>query len=129
MFNNIGKKIKVLATILFFVEAAAAVITGISLMAADEFLIPTGFLVMMVGPVVVWILSWFMYGFGEIIDKLSAIEKNTRGEQPTAAQAPAPAPAQAPIPAPTDEDRIQRLERLRAQGLISEAEYQQALSK
>ncbi|MBE6956123.1 MAG: hypothetical protein E7450_01550 [Ruminococcaceae bacterium] len=126
MFRNIGKKIKVLALIIFIIETAAAVITGISMMAVDEFLIPSGFLVLVAGPVVAWISSWFMYGFGEIIDKLTAIEKNTRGEQsaPIQPQAPVQQPIQQQVPS----ERIQRIENLHAQGLISEDEYQQAIS-
>jgi len=126
MFRNIGKKIKVLALIIFIIETAAAVITGISMMAVDEFLIPSGFLVLVAGPVVAWISSWFMYGFGEIIDKLTAKEKNTRGEQsaPIQPQAPVQQPIQQQVPS----ERIQRIENLHAQGLISEDEYQQAIS-
>lgn len=126
MFRNIGKKIKVLALIIFIIETAAAVIAGISMMAVDEFLIPSGFLVLVAGPVVAWISSWFMYGFGEIIDKLTAIEKNTRGEQsaPIQPQAPVQQPIQQQVPS----ERIQRIENLHAQGLISEDEYQQAIS-
>ena len=44
MYDNIGGKIKGLAKAVFIVEAIAAVITGIALMAIDEDLILFGIL-------------------------------------------------------------------------------------
>ena len=80
MYDNIGGKIKGLAKATFIVEAIAAVITGIVLMCIDEDLILYGILSLIVGPVLAWISSWLLYGFGELIDKVSDIERNTRGE-------------------------------------------------
>ncbi len=118
MYDNIGGKIKGLAKAFFIVEAIAAVITGIALMATDEDLIGIGLLVMVVGPLVAWVSSWLLYGFGEIIDKLCDIERNTRGgERKSEAQAK------------VDSERISKIEKLRSQGLITEEEYQQAISK
>ena len=77
MYNNIGKKIKALAKAAFVVEAIAAVIAGIILLIeTEEWLY---LLIVVLGPVVAWISSWLLYGFGEIIDKLCDIERNTRG--------------------------------------------------
>lgn len=118
MYDNIGGKIKGLAKATFIVEAIAAVITGIALMVSDEDLIPVGLLVMLVGPIVAWVSSWLLYGFGELIDKASDIERNTRGgERKTEAQAK------------VDSERISKIEKLRSQGLITEEEYQKAISK
>ena len=118
MYNNIGGKIKGLAKASFIVAAIAAVITGIALMATDEDLILYGLLVMVVGPIVAWVSSWLLYGFGELIDKASDIERNTRGgERKSEAQSK------------VDSERINKIEKLRSQGLITEEEYQQAISK
>ena len=81
MYDNIGGKIKGLAKIVFIVEAIAAAITGIALMASDEDRILIGLLVMVVGPLVAWVSSWLLYGFGELIDKTCDIERNTRGDE------------------------------------------------
>ena len=78
MYDNIGGKLKGLAKVLFIVPAIAAVLAGIVLMSTDEHLILYGLLVMVVGPIVAWISSWFLYGFGELIDKACDIERNTR---------------------------------------------------
>ena len=77
MYDNIGGKIKGLAKATFIVEAIASVITGIALMAADKDFIFIGLPAMVLGPIVAWVSSWLLYGFGEIIDKLCSIERNT----------------------------------------------------
>ena len=118
MYDNIGSKIKGLAKGTFIVEAIAAFISGIALMAAEDDLIGAGVLIMLLGPVVAWVSSWVLYGFGELIDKTCDIERNTRGgERKSVAQTK------------VDTERVNKLERLRKEGLITEEEYQQAISK
>lgn len=75
MFNyeNIGNKIKGLAQMAFVVEAIAAVITGIALMASDEDLILYGLLVLIAGPIIAWVSSWLLYGFGQLIENSDII--------------------------------------------------------
>ena len=80
MYDNIGGKIKGLATAIFIIEAIVGIIYGIALMATDEDLILIGLLVLVGGPIVAWVSSWLIYGFGELIDKTCDIERNTRGE-------------------------------------------------
>ena len=87
MYDNIGGKIKGLAKAVFIVEAIAAVIAGIALVAIDEDLILFGVLTLILGPAVAWVSSWLLYGFGELIDRVCEIAKNTRTSPntPTAA--------------------------------------------
>ena len=81
MFNyhDIGKKIKGLAKITFIVESIASVIIGICTLIEMDFDSLAPIAIIICGPFVAWVGSWLLYGFGEIIDKLSEIEKNTRG--------------------------------------------------
>lgn len=118
-YENIGSKIKSLAKTSFVVEAIAAVITGIALLLAeiDEGDFPFGLLVILAGPIVAWVSSWLIYGFGEIIDKLCDIEKNTRNRD------------KSPKHNIINNERISKIEKLRSQGLITEEEYQQAILK
>ena len=76
MYDNIGEKIKGLAKVMFIVEAIAAVIGGIVLL-GYEFL-AIGWLTLFLGPVVAWISSWLLYGFGELIDNVCTIAANTK---------------------------------------------------
>lgn len=118
MYDNISSKIKGLAKAAFIVEAIAAIIAGIALMASDEDMIPVGLLVMVVGPIVAWVSSWLLYGFGELIDKACDIARNTySGERKSETQSK------------IDYERISKIEKLRSQNLITEEEYQQAISK
>ena len=78
MYSNIGKKIKVLAIVIFGIEAFAAFLSAIALMSVDEEMIPGGIIILLVGPLLAWISSWLLYGFGELIDKTCDIERNTR---------------------------------------------------
>lgn len=118
MYNNIGGKIKGLAKAISIVEAIAAVTTGIALMASDDDMILVGLVVMLLGPLVAWVSSWLIYGFGELVDKACDIERNTRGgERKSEAQTK------------VDDVRISKIEKLRSQGLITEEEYKQAISK
>jgi len=78
MYDNIGRKIKGLAKAIFIVLGISMAITGIVIMCIDEDLILYGVLTLILGPILAWISSWLLYGFGEIIDKLCDIEHNTR---------------------------------------------------
>ncbi len=118
MYNNIGRKIKGLVKTLFIIEAIAAVITGIVLLSIDDDFILAGLLVMIVLPFVAWISSWLLYAFGELVDKICDIERNTRGCE-----------TKSESPEALNSERISNLEKLRSQGLITEEEYQQAISK
>ena len=124
MFDCIGKKIKSFAEGFLWVGgviyAAAALI--MFLIAEDsydeELYITWGWICLIAGPISTWISSLFMYGFGELIDKVCEIEENTRGtiKKSLAKQKPNP-------------ERIEKIEALHSQGLISEEEYQQVISK
>jgi hypothetical protein len=134
VYENIGKKIKVLAQAIFILESIAAVITGIVLwIDIEEGWCAT---VLFGGPVVAWISSWLLYGFGELIDKVCDIERNTRGEATksnshvhTPTQSNTPEQAKPEKATTTKEERIANIDRLLAQGLITEDEYKMAISR
>lgn len=125
MYENIGKKIKGFAKAAFVIEAIASVIGGFVLLAEDADMVFFALLAVAGGIAAALISSWFIYGFGELIDKVCAIESHMRGEE---SQQPRINLyyEEEPIEHRNDERR-QRLERMRAEGLISEEEYQQAM--
>ena len=78
LYANIGRKIKNLAVASFIVEAVGAIVTGLI------FLVDSGLedgwwaiFIILFGPIVAFVGSWMLYGFGEIIEKISDIERNT----------------------------------------------------
>ena len=127
MYSNIGGKIKALAIGLFAVETLASVFYSLVMVVEDPDMIVLAFLTILFGPIVAWISTWLLYGFGELIDKATEIAENTAPKK----NAPAAKPA-APVAANAvaeKQARIDALLKLREQGLISEEEYQQALTK
>ena len=81
MYNNIGKKIKILAQVVFLIEAIVSVIAGLVIWVESESLSLWSVVFLFVGPLVAYISSWILYGYGEIIVKLFEIERNTHKEQ------------------------------------------------
>ena len=119
MFSNIGKKLKLLAKIVFIFLSSACVIGGIALVAANIDLLIIAVPVLLVGPLFAWIGSWFLYGFGELVDKACDIERNTRGETGVRSEAQKK----------HDSLRATKIETLRTKELITEEEYQFAINK
>jgi len=76
MYNKIGIKIKVAAKVIAWIGIIGSTIAGIFLMSYKPFVI-TGLGVLLGGSFISWILSWFMYGYGELIEKTTEIAKNT----------------------------------------------------
>ncbi|MBO4692915.1 MAG: magnesium transporter [Clostridia bacterium] len=76
MFSNIGKKIKKLATVLCWLGIIISIVCGIvAWVAADDEIGALIFLVVAVaGSLLSWISSFVLYGFGELIDKVTDIE-------------------------------------------------------
>lgn len=75
LYSNIGRKLQVLAQIVFVVEALASVLGGMIMLIGGLWF---GILVTIFGALLAWISSWTLYAFGELVDKTVANEKNTR---------------------------------------------------
>lgn len=75
MFNNIGGKIKTLASLLAWLGIIASFILGFVLLSIDDSMIPIGVIVIVVGSLISWIGSFLFYGFGELIEKVCIIEE------------------------------------------------------
>ena len=72
MFDNIGGKIKTLATVVCFLGIGASIIAASALWAQNDRYTPTialGFGVLIGGCLASWIGSFFTYGFGELIEE------------------------------------------------------------
>ena len=97
MFNydNIGEKIKSWAKWIAIVEAVLSVIGGILVMVNEIDIIGAdssvfmGPLLMISGPMIAWVSSWLLYGFGELISTTSSnnlfllsISQNTKKDTP-----------------------------------------------
>jgi hypothetical protein len=74
-FQNIGGKIKTLAVVATIIGISLSVILGFVLMDTS---VGTGMLVLVGGSLFSWISAFFMYGFGELIEKTTEIANNTK---------------------------------------------------
>lgn len=70
MYENIGEKIKILSKIIFYIQAIGSAIGGLAVMTMDanEETVLIGLLLLFLGPVLAWVSSWVLYGFGQLID-------------------------------------------------------------
>ncbi len=78
LYENIGEKIKSWAKWIFVLESVAAVITGLVFLFEDLDSLLIGLLIILAGPLVALVSTWLLYGFGELLVKTSANERNTR---------------------------------------------------
>ena len=86
MFNDIGKKLKVLAETLCWIGIVLSVISGIVMfvncMESGDFgALWAGVGIILFGCLFSWIGSFFTYGFGELIEKATEIAENTSTNQ------------------------------------------------
>ena len=115
MYDNIGSKIKTLAKASFAIVAIASIVGGLALLDGTD---GWSLVLVFVGPLMAWISSLALYGFGELIETVSNIEQSVVRNK-----------ASAKVQTNAETARNDRLEKLRAQGLITDEEYLNALSK
>lgn len=118
MFSNIGGKIKVAAIVLCWIGILVSIIAGIKLLDEayhdDEFVI--GWMVLIGAPIISWISSLFVYGFGELIEKTCDIVELMKTNAFFQRQA-------------SKADKIRMLNEWRTEGLITEEELDAKLEE
>lgn len=128
MFDNIGSKIKTLATVIAWTGIIASLLTGFVLMAEDAGAAFIGLLIMVIGSLMSWVGSFMTYGFGHLIentDKLVAKQKDTTPSlvNKTSTQNP-PQTMKEEIA-----DKINTLNSWKEQGLITDEEYNKKVNE
>ncbi len=86
MFKNIGNKIKTLAVIIFIVGLVISLIMGVLLIGED--MVADGLLIIIFGALVSWISVFFIYAYGELVqrsinidEKLKNLKENDDGQK------------------------------------------------
>ncbi len=75
MFNDISAKIKASAQVLIWLGILASFVWGTAILVSTESY--TGVVVMVVGSILSWILSFCMYGLGQLVENTEIlINKN-----------------------------------------------------
>lgn len=119
MYDNIGNKIKSLAIAAAIFEAIASMIAGVVLIFSESEMVFLGIFLFFFAPFIVIMLSLLGYGFGDLIDNVSKISKSLdtsdkKNEHELNTE---------------NNERKLLLEKLHVQGLITEEEYLQLISK
>lgn len=65
MFDNIGRKVKILAIVTCVIGVLGSVIGGIVILYNNSYMEVPGILTMVLGSLFSWISSWVMYAIGE----------------------------------------------------------------
>jgi hypothetical protein len=119
MYTNIGGKIKILAKVTAWVGIIGSIITGLVMIfiGASSYgqgsLVGIGFIIMLAGSLSSCVSTWFVYGFGELIDNTSAIAANTSDHS-----------ASFSLKAQTqNEAKLKALDDWKSRGMITEEEY------
>ena len=78
MFSNIGEKIKVVAAVFCWIDIIASILFGLSLVvgavkSGEIMMIAVGIIVAVVGSLLSWIISFGLYGFGQLIENTDII--------------------------------------------------------
>ena len=125
MFDNIGKKIKTLAKVLVWIGIIAALVLGIVFLvisgdvhgSAKSTFVFSGLIFLIAGPFLCWISCFFIYGFGELIDKTCDIQAAIGGNG-----------QQSDINL-IQKQKKEKLDRVLRQGLITQDEYDKAMGQ
>lgn len=78
MFNEIYKKIKMLAKVITIVGVIASCILGLFFIVVDDEFRLVGVLILIGGSLMSWVSSFVLYGFGEVIELLTDIRNKTK---------------------------------------------------
>ena len=83
MFKNIGGKINLFSKILCWVGISLSLIIGFTnIIFPDRVSLLLGIAIPPVGSLLSYVISMFMYGFGELIETNVQIAENTNPEKP-----------------------------------------------
>lgn len=80
MFNNIGGKIKALASLFTWIGIIISLVIGLLFIFADSHGVVIGILIIVIGSLMSWISSWLLYGFGDLIENSSIIARKLSPE-------------------------------------------------
>lgn len=79
MYNNVGKKIKIIAIVFAILGVVASIIFGCMFFSLPNGAL-VGFLILVLGSIASFVLSLFSYGFGQLIESIHNIERKMTEE-------------------------------------------------
>lgn len=119
LFGNSGKKIKLLSIISFIGISLLGIIIGIVMSIDDDAIF---LLFIPLSPLAGWLINLFIYSYGEIVDRICRIEQKISDNGNQNVETPST------MKQNNNSSKKTKLDSLLTQGLITEEEYNQALS-
>lgn len=78
MFDNIGRKIKILAIVVFVLEMLAGIIAGFTFGSNTDWKEPfRAILIIIASPFLAWISAFVLYGFGQLVENSDKLVNNS----------------------------------------------------
>ena len=77
MYDNIGGKIKGLAIAAAILGSFSSMISGAIIAISSEESLLIGVLMIITGPIIAWISSWLLFGFGQLIENSEILVENS----------------------------------------------------
>lgn len=124
MFENIGSKIKSLASVLRWIGIGASILAGLIMFETDDDLIGWGFLTMIVGSLMTWFSSFLLYGFGELVENSAIIAGKDTDKGTVVKNTDETLRVKSAV-----EEKIEKLDFLKNKGDITEEEYNKKKSE
>ena len=78
MYENIGRKIKGLAIVVFAIMAILSVVAGVFMLFRDNGGFLIGILIAGIGILLSWVGTFFLYGFGQLIENTDILVYQTK---------------------------------------------------
>ena len=78
MYDNIGSKIKTLAQVVFIIMAVISIISGVIIIFSDDGAFIIGILTAGIGVLLSWIGTFFLYGFGQLIENTDILVRESK---------------------------------------------------
>ena len=79
MFNNVGGKIKTTSEVMAFIGIGGSILAGIYLLGLDEIFL--GIILITVVPIIMWLSSLVLYGFGQLIENTDEITNRLKKKE------------------------------------------------
>ena len=129
LFGDVGGKLKLLATITFYLYWIGGTITGVVLLVMDDYFLAYALLLIALSWLVAWLMSLPLYAFGQLVQNSDAIREKMGASAVDSTASVGPVDSQMAKEAAVRATKEAQLKAWREQDLITEEEYQAKLKE
>lgn len=129
LFGDVGGKLKLLATITFYLYWIGGTITGVVLLVMDDYFLAYALLLIALSWLVAWLMSLPLYAFGQLVQNSDAIREKMGASAVDSTASVGSVDSQMTKEAAVRATKEAQLKAWREQDLITEEEYQAKLKE